>query len=347
MLEEWELYVKCKLDYLTKGDPDVPVQSLYTIRVEKLPARLRNDEALSAYFERFFPGNVFSACVQLKKTKKLETTVARCEDAALEFEIASSTDDNKTSTFYCLCCPACKKEALEDFCEEEGQKPGLPFSRTVQSLPYSKHDFEKKKKEVELAQSRIMLTSYVAETRFEPGNDACISSVGFVTFNRKASTIQAAQVMMGNTANETAICEASDLRDLIWANVAEDLGVLEHRNAIVSFIVKVFAVVAFIPLLVACNVVRLTPGVPFVIAGGLPPILQATIVGSLPTIFTAIATGVEKVKLHSQAQRSTLDRSFGYQLVNIYFTLIGSSLASTLGDIAKEPSCILPSHISI
>jgi hypothetical protein len=71
-----------------------------------------------------------------------------------------------------------------------------------------------------------------------------------------------------------------------------------------------------------------------------PPLLQATIVGLLPAIFRFIAIRIEGVKQYSEVQRSVVDRAFGYQLVNVYFTLLGASLASTLQTIIEDPACI-------
>jgi len=38
--------------------------------------------------------------------------------------------------------------------------------------------------------------------------------------------------------------------------------------------------------------------------------------------------------------KSVLDRGFGFQLINIYFTLLGSSLSSTIQDVLNEPGCL-------
>ena len=68
--------------------------------------------------------------------------------------------------------------------------------------------------------------------------------------------------------------------------------------------------------------------------------LQALVMLSLPFIFAAVAVGVEGVKQQSVVEWSVLARSFSFQLVNIYFTLIGSSIASTIQKIINEPGCI-------
>lgn len=125
-----------------------------------------------------------------------------------------------------------------------------------------------------------------------------------------------------------------------------------------SVVVKFFAIFLLIPLLVFCNIFgdleRLSnfPGLSFLslippesllyvfITTQAPPLLQSALMDTFPDVFQFISLRIERVKLQSAVQKSILDRGFGYQIVNIYLTLLGSTLAKTLQQLLAEPTCI-------
>jgi hypothetical protein len=65
MYTEYKNFVKKRVDYLIKGDPDTPPQTYYTLLVEKVPITLRSAPALEAFYEKLFPGDVYSVEVAL------------------------------------------------------------------------------------------------------------------------------------------------------------------------------------------------------------------------------------------------------------------------------------------
>ena len=65
MYAEYKNFVKKRVQYLIKGDPDTPPQTYYTVMVEKVPISLRSAPALEAFFEKLFPGGVYSVEVAL------------------------------------------------------------------------------------------------------------------------------------------------------------------------------------------------------------------------------------------------------------------------------------------
>jgi hypothetical protein len=179
------------------------------------------------------------------------------------------------------------------------------------------------------------------------------SSSGYVTFTTKSIRGSAVQVLLSNQETPIEVFAATDPRAILWANCTLNLTESRYRHSFVTVVVWVCAIFVFIPLLVFCNVFgdieqlsKIIPGLESLepgsfaydfITGQLPILLQAALIASLPVIFTAVATYVERMKLLTMVDRSVVDRGFGYQLVNIYFTLIGNSLASTMNDIVNEP----------
>ena len=65
MYTEYKNFVKKRVQYLIQGDPDTPPQTYYTVMVEKVPISLRSAPALEAFFEKLFPGGVYSVEVAL------------------------------------------------------------------------------------------------------------------------------------------------------------------------------------------------------------------------------------------------------------------------------------------
>ena len=61
MREEYKHFLERRVEYFDKGgDKDTPLQTYYTVMVDRIPPRLRNKAALHAFFERMLPGQVYS-----------------------------------------------------------------------------------------------------------------------------------------------------------------------------------------------------------------------------------------------------------------------------------------------
>lgn len=56
MYKEYKAFVQKRVEYLVRGDADTPVQTYYTIIVERLPSALRAAPLLHQFFEKLFPG---------------------------------------------------------------------------------------------------------------------------------------------------------------------------------------------------------------------------------------------------------------------------------------------------
>ena len=184
------------------------------------------------------------------------------------------------------------------------------------------------------------------------------SSTGFVTFKSRTA---AANATTGILTSKSFCLEASgapDPRDMIWANSVAPATETRTRRWLASAAVFFFGLLWFIPLIGFFNSLGnvaelsqiqglswlqdLSPDsiVSVFITTQLPALLQVGFMSSLPVLFTSLASGYEHLKSHSGVQQSILGRYFAFQLVQIYATLISSSLLSVVYLIVQEPSCI-------
>lgn len=62
---EYKNFIHKRVMYLEDGDPETPVQTYYTVMLEKIPASLRSTTILKDFFERLFPGDLFAVEIAL------------------------------------------------------------------------------------------------------------------------------------------------------------------------------------------------------------------------------------------------------------------------------------------
>ena len=60
LFAEYKNFVEKRVLYLVNGDLDTPPQTYYTILIEKIPAALRSEPQLREFFEKLFPGQIYS-----------------------------------------------------------------------------------------------------------------------------------------------------------------------------------------------------------------------------------------------------------------------------------------------
>jgi len=94
MNEEYKHYLKCRFDFLTRGEGMVHGQQhMYSLLVERIPHELRSDRALFDYFNKLFPGKVHSTAVVLnlpdleRVSQKRKTVLRRLEKSMKSLEI--------------------------------------------------------------------------------------------------------------------------------------------------------------------------------------------------------------------------------------------------------------------
>ena len=373
---DWRMYIIRRRDFFRLGDSDFPGghQKDFTVTAEFLPPELCSEDALKDYFEKYlFPGvdgKVFSVALHRKQTGPLKEAIARCESTCMSLERVGdsllkqnarnlrSVEKTNGVTWQArlreptlrlsfLCLPWRAKTVHEY--DVVTSNPMMCCSKTVKAIPYWRRLLSAQNKEAVAIRERIMGSDKVKMT----------SNSAFVTFesNRQIAT-DASQVLLSNDVAELQLSPALDPRDVLWENACMKVSDINTRISFTSFAIKIFAVFIFIPLLVFCNVfgdlesLSKVPGLQFLrlippssfayifITTQVPPLLQALLLDTMPDLLQFVSTSIERVKLRSVAQQSILDRGFAFQLVNIYFTLLGSTLAKTLQQLVAEPTCI-------
>lgn len=58
MYFEYKNFVDKRVEYIVRGDADTPLQTYYTVLIEKLPPSLRSTTALYAFFDKLFPSQI-------------------------------------------------------------------------------------------------------------------------------------------------------------------------------------------------------------------------------------------------------------------------------------------------
>ena len=258
------------------------------------------------------------------------------------------------------CCPGHQP------CENDSTIDSRCCTTTYLAVPYFARALDAQNIRFLAAQDAVLVAKAELEdkaradlsARWRNGEEI-MSSSGYVTFTSKRSRSDAMQVCLSHERCRAEVFEAPDPRSVIFENSTINEGDMRLRAFVVSIVIKVFALFIFIPLLVFCNVFgdleRLSkvPGLSFVgdlepgsfaydfITGQVPAIMQSIVLALLPPIFQIVSLRVERLKTLSDVEASVLDRGFGYQLVNIYFTLLGNSLASTMTVCALFFMCIL------
>ena len=192
------------------------------------------------------------------------------------------------------------------------------------------------------------------------------SSSAYVTFKSKVAVTDCRQVLLGKEAFKINVHTAPDPRDLIWENASVTETEGNTRNFVVSIVLGVFGPILFIAALTFLaglknlSSIDQLDGLKWLqrytstdddkysetsieyvfVTEQLPVLLQVGLVALLPVILTAITHLYERAKSQSEVQRRVLSRYFGFQLVQIYATLVSGSLTSTLNAVLQEPTCI-------
>jgi hypothetical protein len=360
--QDWHEFLLRRREFFRVGDPDIPggLQFVHSVVCENLTKGLRNRDALKEYFEtHLFPsenGQIFVTAVHARDTAKLKAAIATCKSTCIQLEQATfkslSAEKNNlakqpTVSIYCSCLTS-RKKRLHNV-DVLSTNSCLCCSKTVKAMPYLRNILNvQNEKAVELKEE--ILSDSWPESK--------MANSGFVTFEKSTqAAADAPQVLLSNDVADIALKTALDPRDVIWKNVTMDDSAIQRRTFFASIFIKIISVFVFIPLLVLCNsfgdIEKMSklPGLGFLssldpdstlyvfIKTQLPPLLQSLIVEYLPDIFRLVAIHGERVKSQSVAETSIIARCFGFQLVNVYFTLLGSTLAKTLEQLLREPGC--------
>jgi hypothetical protein len=192
------------------------------------------------------------------------------------------------------------------------------------------------------------------------------SSTGYVTFKTKQARADAAQVLLTDRSFRLVVRPAPDPRDLIWENAAVTRTETMTRGLLASSAVWLFGifmftlVLSFLQGLSNLNEVDNLPGLKWLkrytsadddeyteqstlyvfLTTQLPVLLQVGLMALLPVLFTAVNQFYERSKSYSEVQSSVLNRYYGFQLIQIYVTLLTGSLADRLKQLVQQPGCV-------
>jgi Uncharacterized integral membrane protein len=164
MKSEYKHYVELRLDFLGKGDGSQDPQHHYSLMVEQVPPELRSEKTLYDYFEKMFPGKVYSTNMILNlpelevlSTKKLRTT-RRLEKSVAFFEATGKRPTHVVGRPRVMFCGIelspfegfafCKKEPIEHF--DDDQK--IDKGSRVDSISYYTHQLKQLNRQMFLIQ---------------------------------------------------------------------------------------------------------------------------------------------------------------------------------------------------
>lgn len=182
-------------------------------------------------------------------------------------------------------------------------------------------------------------------------------STGFVTFtNRRAQTTSYQLNVISDIYTKIKIRQAPSLADIEWTNMHWTTANVEKGKFITSGVFSLGilfwgSVLAFIAAI--SNLSNLEKYLPFVgnldpvlyaiVAGLLPVIVMNIFLGLLPAIFAFGARRIEGRKTKSEIDNEVFQWFFGYQLANVYLTLLSGSVFSALSDALADPTSIISS----
>lgn len=333
-----------RLCFLLAGDRDVPRQALFSAQFENLPVKLSQPDSIKAFLERLVGDDIYEARVAERVPPKLRALKSQIDEFSDKIEAAnigllvSQNEGEPEHTIWC------SKSPIDDSGEIDIRSNRC--KKTVRTIPFYRRELTSKQGEYNRESTAMVENPSYAHT-------------AFVTFRSQKSVAILTSCNVGNHMN--LICtSAPDPRNVLWANICISTGRIDTKVTLTNIVVFAVAIFVFIPLLVFCNIFgnieelsKVIPGLDTLsptsfaytfITTQVPPLLQTIIVSLLPPFFMWLGGSVETRKLKSSVERSVLSRSFAFQIVNIYFTLLGNSLATTVVSIVQNPQ-VIQTHV--
>ena len=361
LYKEYENFVSLRQKFFSEGDPDVPIQQLFSVVVENVPPEFRRSNALKGLFETLFPGQVSSAQISLKYGALLELAVERKGVVAkLEKSVALfKASENKERPIVKLnkegkpamlpCCGGEEADAIDYFQAElqrlnltidKFKKSGVALTNSIESG--SGLNEEDIAKSVEKSDKTVF------------GEDDVVGT-GFVTFTSRRAQAAACQLTM--LSSKHPILKAFPAHapsDIIWPNVSRSLSSINASSKITTYVftagilfwASVLAAIAFVSQLSTLEkylpfLKQLDPVTYSLLQGQLPVIALIVFIALLPVIFAQVATKVEGRKSVFDIRSRVFDWFFFYQLANVYLILLAGSVFGALTDVLDNPVSIV------
>ena len=361
LYKEYENFVSLRQKFFSEGDPDVPIQQLFSVVVENVPPEFRRSNALKGLFETLFPGQVSSAQISLKYGALLELAVERKGVVAkLEKSVALfKASENKERPIVKLnkegkpamlpCCGGEEADAI-DYFQAELQRLNLTIDKFKKSGVALTNSIESGGglNEEDIAKS----VEKSDKTVF--GEDDVVGT-GFVTFTSRRAQAAACQLTM--LSSKHPILKAFPAHapsDIIWPNVSRSLSSINASSKITTYVftagilfwASVLAAIAFVSQLSTLEkylpfLKQLDPVTYSLLQGQLPVIALIVFIALLPVIFAQVATKVEGRKSVFDIRSRVFDWFFFYQLANVYLILLAGSVFGALTDVLDNPVSIV------
>lgn len=355
-LAEWKLYTKLRYEFLARGDPEIPVEYRYAVRVEQIPVELRSNEKLHNYFERLFPGKVRKVVMYLQ-LNELQKMVAKRLTECISYEKAvafTKANPNK---------PRPKTTVTKGPCPLIGEKrDAIDFH--LQQIEQVNQDIDKERarlaKKVAQEVSKDSASKDGSVDKDDDDKKAgkkeedVMSSTAMVVFTSLRTKQAAVQCQLTENIDKLVVVAAPDPRAVLWNNVTTTLpkqkvfGMQAAAIWIVTILFWVF------PMSVVASISNLasvldTIGVDDVdqnsawyglAAGLMPVIVLAIFMAVLYMAITAVATHFIKFKSRAEVDAYVLYWHQLFQFTNLWFLLIGGSLFNQLDTILDDPSSL-------
>lgn len=353
-LDEWKLYSKLRYDFLARGDPEIPVEYRYAVRVEQIPVALRSQDALRDFFERLFPGKIRKVVMYLE-LNELQNMVAKRLTECVKYEKAvafTKANPNK---------PAPQTTVTKGACPLTGEKRD--------AIDFHLKQVEKLNEDIDQERARVT-KKVAAETssvdislnddkqdeslKGKKSADDVISSTAMVVFTSLRAKQAAVQCQLTANIDSLVIVAAPDPRAVLWNNVTVNLpkqkifGMQAAAVWIVTMLFWVFPMSAVASISNLASILD-TVGVDDIdqntawyglVSGLLPVIVLAIFMAVLYMAITGVATHFIKFKSRSEVDAYVLYWHQLFQFTNLWFLLIGGSLFNQLDTVLDDPSSL-------
>ena len=358
LYKEYENFVSLRQKFFSEGDPDVPIQQLFSVVVENVPPEYRRSNALKGLFETLFPGQVSSAQISLKYGALLELAVERKGVVAkLEKSVALfKASENKERPIVKLnkegkpamlpCCGGEEADAI-DYFQAELQRLNLTIDKFKKSGVALTNSSDINKTDTAMGPDDA-----THEMKF---NEKDVSGTGFITFTSRRAQAAACQLTMLSSKHPSmTVFPAHAPSDIIWSNISRSLSSIKTASVVTSYIyvagilfwASILAGVAFIAQLSTLEKIlpflkQLDPISYSLLQGQLPVVALMCSVAVLPVLFKQVATTVEGCKSVLDIRSRVFDWFFFYQLANVYLILLAGSVFGALTDVLDNPVSIV------
>mmetsp|Transcript_6319 Transcript_6319/g.12641 ORF Transcript_6319/g.12641 Transcript_6319/m.12641 type:complete len:748 (-) Transcript_6319:132-2375(-) len=340
---EWRLYAKNRYNFLARGDPDIPWEYRYAVRVEQIPLELRSEEALFEYFERLFPTKVLKVIpyIQVGDLNKL---VDRRMQECVAYEKAVAFSEAYPMK------PR-KKVTVTKGCSLTGEKRD--------AIEYHMSQVDKVNSEID--EERIRLTNTSRESsddgdkKTEKAKEKVVmSNTAMVVFSSHRAKQACVQCQLTNNIDEMNVVEAPDPRGVLWNNVTTPLPqqkILSMQAAAFWIFAMLFWIVpiGFVASISNLASILNTLGVDDVnqnsawyglVSGLLPVIALAIFMAILYMAIVGVATHYIKLKSQSEVDAYGFYWHQLFQFTNLWLLVIGGSLFNQLDKILNDPSSL-------